>query len=115
MSLHVVDASVGMKWFVPEIHADVAQRLQDPVHQLHVPTLFDVELANTTWKKLRRGELSLAEATAILGQLPLLPVNRHADTLLLDAAFDIANQTQRTVYDSLYLALAVNLGCPVVT
>jgi predicted nucleic acid-binding protein len=46
MSLFVVDASVGVKWFVPEVHSDAARRLQDPVHQLHVPTLFDVEIGN---------------------------------------------------------------------
>ena len=36
MSLFVVDASVGVKWFVPEVHSDAAQRLQDPAHELHV-------------------------------------------------------------------------------
>jgi predicted nucleic acid-binding protein len=47
LSLYVVDASAGIKWFVPEIDSDAALRLQDPAHQLHVPSLFDVEVANT--------------------------------------------------------------------
>ena len=115
MSLFVVDASVGLKWFVPEIHSDAAQRLQDPAHQLHVPTLFDVEIGNILWKKRRRGELTRAEADVILAQLPLLPLTHHSESPLLSRAFDLAEATQRTVYDSLYLALAVQLSGQVVT
>ena len=41
MSLFVVDASVGVKWLVPEIHTDAALRLQDPAHDLHVLAVLD--------------------------------------------------------------------------
>ena len=115
MSLFVVDASVGIKWFVPEVHADAAQRLQDPAHQLHIPAFFDVEVANILWKKVWLRELTRAEADAILGQLPLLPVIRHAEAPLVTAAFDLADRTQRTVYDCLYLALAIRLSGQMVT
>jgi predicted nucleic acid-binding protein len=115
MSLFVVDASVGLKWFVPEVHEPHARRLQNPNFQLHVPTLFDVEIGNILWKKVGRGELTRAEADAILGQLPALPLTRHLEAPLLTLAFDLANETQRTVYDSLYLALAVQLGGRMVT
>ena len=77
MSRFVVDASAGIKWFVAEIHSDAARRLQDPAHELHIPTFFDVEAANIAWKKLRRGELTRAEADFIIGNLPLLRVARH--------------------------------------
>lgn len=110
MSLYVIDASAGVKWFVPEVDSDAALRLQDPAHQLHVPFLFDVEVANTIWKKLRRGELSSAAANTIVAQLPLVPVTRHADAPLVRAAFELAEKTDRTVYDSLYLALAERLA-----
>jgi predicted nucleic acid-binding protein len=65
MSRFVVDASAGIKWFVAEIHSDAALRLQDPAHELHIPTFFDVEVANIVWKKLRRGELTRTEADFI--------------------------------------------------
>jgi predicted nucleic acid-binding protein len=115
MTPFVVDASVGLKWFVAEVYQADAQRLQNPVYQLHIPTLFDVEVGNILWKKIRRGELTRAEADAVLVQLPLLPLTRHAETPLLPPAFDLANQTQRTVYDCLYLALAIQLGGRMVT
>lgn len=115
MTVFVVDSSVGMKWFVPEVHSADAQRLQDPAHELHVPTFFDVEMGNILWKKLQRGELTRDETDDIRNQLPGLPVTRHAAAPLMTAAFDIAVQTQRTVYDCLYLALAVQLGGQMVT
>jgi predicted nucleic acid-binding protein len=115
MSLFIVDASAGMKWFVPEVHDGDARRLQDPAHELHAPTLFDVEIGNILWKKVRRNELSRAEADTILAQLPPLPLTRHAELPLLAEAFDLADRTQRTVYDCLYLALAVRLNGRMVT
>ncbi|MBV9122717.1 MAG: type II toxin-antitoxin system VapC family toxin [Planctomycetes bacterium] len=115
MSRFVVDASAGMKWFVAEGHADAARRLQDPAHELHVPTFFDVEMANIAWKKMLRGEINRIEADFILNQLPLLTVVRHPEAPLLTVAFDLAAKTQRTVYDCLYLALALQLAGQMVT
>ena len=115
MSRFVVDASAGVKWFVPEVHSDAAQRLQAPNHDLHVPAFFDVEVANVVWKKLRRGELTRAEGDAILAQLVQLPLTRHADTSLLAGAFDLADKTLRTVYDCMYLTLALSIGGKMVT
>ena len=90
MSVFVVDASVGLKWFLPEIHHADARRLQAAGFQLHVPTLFDVEIGNILWKKLQRHELTRAEADAILAQLPRLPLIRHDEAPLLVPAFDLA-------------------------
>ena len=115
MTVYVVDSSVGMKWFVPEVHSSDAQRLQNPTAELHVPTFFDVEMANILWKKIQRDELTRGEADDILNQLPHLPMTRHAEAPFLSIAFDLAAQTQRTVYDCLYLALAIQLGGQMVT
>jgi predicted nucleic acid-binding protein len=98
MSLFVVDVSAGIKWFVPEVHADAAKRLQDPSHELHIPTFFDVEFANILWKKLGRHELTRAETDPMLARLPLLPATRHAEAPRPPAAFDLADKARRTVY-----------------
>lgn len=115
MSLYVVDASVGVKWLVPEIDSDLALRLQDPGHELHAPSLFDAAVANAIWKKLRRGELSSPQAHSIIAQLPSVPLFRHAERPIMLAAFEIAEVADRTIYDSLYVALADRLGGQVVT
>ena len=111
MSLIVVDASVGVKWFVPEVHAAEARQWRNGADELHAPAFFfDLEIANIVWKKVWRAEITRADADLILGQLPALPLTRHAEPPLLALAFDLADRTQRTVYDCLYLALAVHLG-----
>jgi predicted nucleic acid-binding protein len=115
MSVFVVDASVGIKWFVPESDAAAAQRLQNAAYQLHAPTFFDVEVANIVWKKVRRGELTRQEADAILAQLTQLPLTKHPEAPLIASAIDVADRTQRTVYDCLYLALAVRMQGRMVT
>lgn len=115
MTVYVVDSSVGMKWFVPEVHSTHALRLQDSAHELHVPTFFDVEMGNILWKKLQRGELARDEADDILAQFAGLPVVRHDIAPLIEPAFDLAAETQRTVYDCLYLALAIDIGGEMVT
>jgi predicted nucleic acid-binding protein len=110
MSRIVVDASVGVKWFVPEIHSDAAKRLQNSAYQLHVPGFFDVELGNILWKKVWRGELAEEEAAGRLADLAALQLIRHPDQHLVAAAFRIAATTGRTVYDSIYVALAAQLS-----
>jgi predicted nucleic acid-binding protein len=111
VSAIVVDASVGVKWFVPEIHSAEARQWRNGPDELHAPAFFfDLEIANILWKKIRRAEISRADADLILGQLPMLPIARHSESPLLILAFDLADRTQRTVYDCVYLALAVKLG-----
>jgi predicted nucleic acid-binding protein len=112
----VVDASVGVKWFVPEVHAAEARAWRTGPDELHVPAFFfDLEIANILWKKVRGAEITRADADLIPVQLPALPVKRHPESPLLVAAFDLADRAQRTVYDCLYVALAVQLGGRMVT
>jgi predicted nucleic acid-binding protein len=116
VSAIIVDASVGLKWFVPEIYSVEARRWRDPPHEIHSLAVFiDIEINNILWKKVQRAEISSVEARHIAGQLVSLPFTRHPEQPLLASAFDIAEQFQRTIYDSLYLALAVQLGGRMVT
>jgi len=100
---------------LPEPLSTEAVRLQSPSHQLHAPSFFEIELANVLWKKVRERLLSRAQADLFLSHLPGLPVARHADASLVAAAFDLADRAGRTVYDCMYLALALRLGGQMVT
>jgi len=111
----VVDTSVAIKWFVPEIHSAAAVRLLDPEFILCAPDLIGPELANTVWKKLRRGEISRGEADEILAAFDKLPIEVVPTKALLPAAFQVATALDRSVYDSLYIALAVAEECSLVT
>jgi predicted nucleic acid-binding protein len=112
---YVVDASVVLKWFVPEIHSEAAVRLQDSTHRLHAPAFLLLELGSVVAKKIRRGELSREEGEAILKNLWNVPLQRHPDERLFRSAYALALETRRSLYDCLYLALAGVLDSSVVT
>jgi predicted nucleic acid-binding protein len=115
MTPHVVDASVVIKWFIDELHAETARRLQEDQYQLFAPDLLWVECGNILWKKVRRGELTPDEARLIWGGLEQQPISTFPSRPLLDLALEVALDTSRTVYDSCYLAVAMLLGCQLVT
>jgi len=112
---YVVDASVAIKWFIPETHAEAAARLQDTTYQLHVPAFFVLELGNVLCKKIRRQEITQEEGEAILEELEHVPLRQHPDRRLFRSAYALAHHTHRSLYDCLYLALAETIDGQVVT
>jgi predicted nucleic acid-binding protein len=115
LSLYVVDANVVAKWFVPERLSAEALQLLDGTHELATPDLMWSEVGNVLWKKTRAAELTRKEAARIVRALDRCPLTIFPSRVLLEAALEIALQTKRSVYDSLYLALAVALECRVAT
>jgi predicted nucleic acid-binding protein len=112
---YVVDASVAVKWFVPEVLEAEAKRFLDPNNVLFAPDLLPSEFGNILWKKVRRGEITDAEAQRITAELQDAPIVFTPALDLLPDALRIATSTGRTVYDSLYVALAVARQCRLVT
>lgn len=115
MKTVVVDASVAAKWFLPEPDAAAAVRLLDGRRRLVAPDLMRAEVGNIFWKLCTRNLLAADEAAEMLDHFLSMPLEIHDSAFLLPAALEIAVATRRTVYDSLYLALAVELGATVVT
>ncbi len=115
MSLFVVDASVAIKWFLPENHSEAALRLLTQPHTLHAPDLIFSEFGNVLWKRVRRNEISKKEADAILEGLQTLNLQVQPSQALIPLALEIACGENRTVYDSLYLAAAIALQSPLIT
>jgi predicted nucleic acid-binding protein len=115
MKKAVVDASVVVKWFVPEIHSESAARLLDAEIALFAPDLIGPEFGNILWKKVRRREVERDEADEIMAAFATLPFEIRPSAILLPSAFELAMELDRTVYDSLYLALAVAEGCALIT
>ncbi len=102
-----MDASVAIKWVVPEVHFEAARHLLNLNHELWVPDFFYSEITNVFWKRVRRGEDSAENARAALDALRAQPLQIYPSFNLMLRAFEIALQTQRAVYDCVYLALAV--------
>jgi len=102
----IVDASVALKWVIEEEDSAAARTLLfgEP---LAAPDFLIIECANVLWVKVRRGIMAGQDARAGLDAIlatpvQLLPSARHAV-----AAQAIALALDQTVYDSLYLAVAL--------
>lgn len=112
---YVVDASIAVKWYVPEDDADAAERLLDAAHELHAPELIVPEFGNIIWKKIKRGEITEKQGQQIIKAFLSVPLLKYPHSPLLETAFDGATKTDQTVYDWMYLALAVALNYQMVT
>ena len=98
MTPHVVDASIVIKWFVDEVHAEVARRLLEDQYELSAPDLLWPECGNILWKKVRRRELAPDEARLIWGGLEQQPISAFPSRLVLDLALEVAFDTNRAIW-----------------
>ncbi|CAA6605712.1 conserved hypothetical protein [Rhodospirillaceae bacterium LM-1] len=112
----VVDASVGLKWVIDEVGSDEAVRLLDAGCRLLAPALFWVEAANALATKVRKKELSQANANDAWRDLAEAPIETLAMTPeSLSPALALAHDLQHPVYDCCYLSAAIVHDCQVAT
>lgn len=122
MTLFVLDASVAAKWFLSAKHERLTaealalfrQYMRGEVRFI-VPDLFWAELASAFWKAIRLGRFDQSSAQEALSHLTSCDLPVYSTAPLLDRAFHIANAFDRSVYDSLYVALAVQSSAPLIT
>ncbi len=82
---------------------------------LHAPAHWQAEAANAVWSKFLEGELTPAQVAARVALLQEAPVRETPISALIVAAAEIATRCRVTVYDALYVALAVRRGAPLIT
>ena len=122
MTVFVLDASVAAKWFLSakderltgEALALYSKFMQGEVRFI-VPDLFWAELASAFWKAIRLGRFDKSSAQEALGELGRCDLPAYSAVDLLDRAFQIAAAFDRSVYDSLYVALAVQARTQLIT
>jgi predicted nucleic acid-binding protein len=115
VSVFVVDASLVVKWFVPEVYSEAARRWLDASHDYIAPDLMFPEAGNAIWKKIRRGELTEDEGQRLVADISAVGVEAVAMRAMLSDAHALAVATGVTVYDATYLTLAVRLETQVIT
>ena len=115
----VIDASVAVKWFLPEPGEDAAEQVLTAGEQLTAPALIRIEVAAAILRKARFNEIDQQEAqmatwlwfqVLVDGVVTLVP-----DEADLPEAVRAALALKHPLQDCLYLAVAKRLGAPLVT
>lgn len=116
----IVDASVGVKLFLNEDLSAAADRLfarltAEPAARFYVPDLFYVECTNILWKYVRRFGYPPENAVRDVADLCALALVTVSTADLIEPALDMALAYDITAYDACYVALAQQLGLPLIT
>jgi len=117
MTSYVLDTSVAIAWYLPEVFTEAARswqsKLVDGEINFHVPTLHYWEMANVLRSHVRRGQISRKLATDIW-EVHLDAELQTADPVT-DEVLAVAFDYDATAYDAVYIALAIQLDLRLVT
>jgi predicted nucleic acid-binding protein len=111
----VVDASMAYPWFTNDPDSRGAARLLETESILLAPDLMAVEVTNAWWKRLRRGEMDVADIEQAVTRLMALEINWVAAATLLRPAVRLAAELGHPVYDCVYFALAASHSAALAT
>jgi predicted nucleic acid-binding protein len=115
----VIDASVAVKWLLPEPGDAAAQELLASEERLVAPSLIRTEVAAALARRARFREIEPRDAETALGLwLQALRdgvISLVADEADLVTALGLTAELSHPLQDCLYLALAERLGAPLVT
>jgi len=116
---YVIDTSVAVKWYIPEAHSVEAKGYMGKGLDRHAPDYLRAEAASVVLKRIRNRDvklrLTLDEGRMVLAALKALPIQFHEARPLIDPAFALAEEIGASLYDGLFLALALRLGGQLVT
>ena len=115
----VLDCSVTMAWIFHDEATEATDRLRETLldTRAFVPALWPTETANALLAATRRGRVAPDEWPGIRAHLDALPieVDQVSASRAWSAALDLANAHALSVYDAMYLELAVRMQMPLAT
>lgn len=116
---YVLDSCVGFKTLVTEVDSAKAKRLcgeyRQGIHELLAPDVFPVEIAHALTRAERQARITPVQGAKLLtNMLNHLP-SQHPYLPLLPRAYAISSAVRIGVYDCLYVALAEQEGCELIT
>ncbi len=111
----VVDASVALKWFLPEPDSHIAAALRVREPNLLIPDFWLHEAVNVLWREVRRKSVTQYEARQGLALLRAqIQPTSTAQMNLHELALDIGIATNHATYDTMYVAFALAIGAAAV-
>lgn len=115
----IVDASVVGKWLLPEPDSDKARRLfqswNEGQVELAAPALLSAEVGNMLWKRVVRGFLPRGDAATLFRDFSEFGLALSPIEALARAALELSLAHGHPFYDCLYVALALESRCDLVT
>ena len=116
---YVIDASAWLRHALQDGPAgeDLANALVAPELSLHLhaPHILAAEVAHALHRLRGTGRLTTREASEHLESMLALSIHYHSVPELTPAAFRLARQHRLSVYDALYLALAMGMHARLLT
>jgi predicted nucleic acid-binding protein len=103
----VVDTSVVIKWFVEEEDFEHARRIVETPLQRLAPELVIVEAANVIQRKMRVRQLDSTQATFAVRQVQYFFDDLVSSAELIRPAFELSKKLDHSVYDCMFLTLAL--------
>ena len=115
MTALVIDACVAIKFVTREQGTDQANAILASDNALIAPDLMQIETAHGLWKKVAAQEIDQAEAIEGLATLPEFFERFVPASALLRQAQTLSFTLAHSIYDCIYLALALGEAAPLVT
>ena len=108
----VIDAGALLELLLRTLRAESVQAVVDD-RQLVAPAVIDAEVLSALRGLERNHAVTPARAALAVEDLRIAPVERYPLDTLLEPAWSLRDRLH--AYDALYVALAVELDCPLVT
>jgi predicted nucleic acid-binding protein len=112
----VLDASLTIAWFFEDERSTQTEALLDrtAIEGAIVPSHWKIEVANGFQTAIRRKRIDHSYRKQAIEQLAALPIETDSETALhvWAAALELADQHELTVYNAVYLELAIRRHLP---
>lgn len=115
----VLDCSVTMAWVFSDEATEATNQLRDSLveSRAFAPSLWPVEVANVLLVATRRNRIRVDDWREIRASLEALPIEIDPVTTsrAWGTSLELARTHQLSVYDAMYLELAMRLQLPLAT
>ena len=120
MKSFVVDASVVLKWYLPDEQGAkqalylLAEFVEGNL-ALHAPDLIDYEFVNAMWVAGQVGRINLEDRNDAVNNFLNIEINKTNIKKFFKSLLMLATEHNRSCYDAAYLALSDLVESPLVT